>query len=404
MDNMTVSTSASLPAIAAVSPRSRRRWFTGFVVAALAVMAGGAAFHYGLPLLHRDTPEPPPPTPEPPAAPAVRVAGLRLVAVAPDTPLAQKLHLDTVRREAASAPVLTVTGTVAARLSPAPAPAEAHWDFASTDLAQAYGDWVGARADSEAAEMLLTKVKELVAAKIKNYRDIVERYEGLIASGAGAPKDYAQAKADLLQGEIQGATDIYSAEVTLRAAQRKRALVERQLLQLGVDPIVLARHGVGTAVVVADVPEGRVSAVRDGQACSARFVAYPGDEFPGKVGRLSPSVAKDSRTLRVMFDLDDQYGKLRPGLFADIGLGTEPRDALTVTADAVLHIGRRDYVLTAAGPDTWKVTEVRVVEPHNGRVEVTGLSAGTQVIGGGSILLKPLVVQALHAADAGVAP
>src|SRR5207244_4571872 len=126
----------------------------------------------------------------------------------------------------------------------------------------------------------------LVDAKVKNYQEIVNRYKGLIESGAGAPKDYAQARADLLQGQIQGATDIYSAEVTVRAAQRKRALIERQLLQMGIDPAVLARNAAGTALVVADVPEVKVPLVREGQACQARFVAYPGDEFPAKVGRI----------------------------------------------------------------------------------------------------------------------
>jgi cobalt-zinc-cadmium efflux system membrane fusion protein len=373
-----------------------RRWFKRIATIALAAGACGAAYVYGVPLLRHDPP-PTAETPTPTPAPcAVRVAGPRLITVTPASPLAQKLHTDTVRRESTSTPLLTVTGSVAARLGPALVTGDAHWDFATAEVASAYGDWVGGRADAEAAQTLLVKVKELVAAKVKNYQDIVGRYRGLMESGAGAPKDYAQAQAELLQGQIQGATDVYQAEVTLRGARRKLALTERQLLALGVDPLALARGAVGTALVVADVPEANVPQVREGQACGARFVAYPGQAFPAKVGRLGPSLSKDSRTLRVLFELDDPDGKLRPGLFADIGLGTEKRDVLTVAAEAVLHIGRADYVLTEAGPDGWQVTEVKVIEPHNGRVEVAGVPAGTKVVGPGAILLKPLVVQAVR--------
>lgn len=383
------------PPKATGTARGGRKWFKAIALIALTACAGGAAYVYGVPLLRHD----PPPAAEHPTptvtTTAVRVAGPRLITVTPDTPLAAKLHPDTVRRGTTATPLLTVTGSVAARLGPAAMTGDEHWDFATAEVASAYGDWVGGRADAEAAQTLLAKVKELVAAKIKNYQDIVDRYRHLMEQGAGAPKDYAQAQSDLLQGQIQGATDVYQAEVTLRGARRKLALTERQLLALGVDPAALAKGTVGSALVVADVPEAYVSQVREGQACEARFVAYPGQTFAAKVSKLAPSLAKDSRTLRVIFELDDPDGKLRPGLFADIGLGTEKRDVLTVAAEAVLHIGRADYVLTAAGPGDYQVAEVKLIEPHNGRVEVTGLADGTTVVGPGAILLKPLVVRAL---------
>lgn len=118
----------------------------------------------------------------------------------------------------------------------------------------------------------------------------------------------------------------------------------------------------------------------------------PGTRF----SRLAPTLSKERRTLRVVFELSDPEGRLRPGLFADVGLGTERREVVTVPAEAVLHIGRADYVLVETKGGEYRVTEVRVGEPHGPRLEIrSGLAPEGRVVGGGAILLKPLAVQAL---------
>jgi len=84
-------------------------------------------------------------------------------------------------------------------------------------------------------------------------------------------------------------------------------------------------------------------------------------------------------------------------MYAEIGLGTDPRSALLVPADGILHIGRADYALVAAGEGMWRVTEVQVGEPHNGGVEILeGIKKEDRVLGKGAILLKPVVVHSLQ--------
>jgi multidrug efflux pump subunit AcrA (membrane-fusion protein) len=148
---------------------------------------------------------------------------------------------------------------------------------------------------------------------------------------------------------------------------------------------------------MADVPEAKVGLVTAGQACEARFYGFPEKVFPGKVSSLAPTLSGERRTLRVFFDLNDQQDRLKPGMYAAIGLGTDPRQTILVPADGVLHIGRADYVLVETEPETWKVTEVTVGEQDDTRVEILeGLQGGERVIGSGAILLKPVVVQAVQ--------
>ncbi len=105
-------------------------------------------------------------------------------------------------------------------------------------------------------------------------------------------------------------------------------------------------------------------------------------------------MAKDSRTLRVMFVLQDPEGLLKPGLFAEIGLGAGPHKTLMAPVDGVLHVGRSDYVLRRNEAGNWEATEVRVGELQGQNIEIlAGLKEGDRVVGAGAILLKPYVIR-----------
>lgn len=173
------------------------------------------------------------------------------------------------------------------------------------------------------------------------------------------------------------------------------------MFQAGIDPELLVKASTRTAIVVAEVPEARIGLVQPGQSCNASFYAFPDTKFSGRVGSLAPTLSKELRTLRVFFELSDPQGRLKPGMFAEIGLGTDTRQALLAPLDGVIHVGRADYMLVAAQAGVWRVTEVKVGELYDRRVEILhGLTAGDRVIGSGAILLKPFMVNALEEAAA----
>ena len=149
-------------------------------------------------------------------------------------------------------------------------------------------------------------------------------------------------------------------------------------------------------LVAANVPEAKVSQVHEGQSCEVEFYGYPDKIFPAHVEAVSSALTQERRTLRVLFDLTDDKLLLKPGMFAEVGLGTDARETILIPATALLHIGRKDYVLVAAGADQWRVTEVTVGEVQSGRCEVLeGLKSGDRIISRGAILLKTVAAQTL---------
>ena len=73
-------------------------------------------------------------------------------------------------------------------------------------------------------------------------------------------------------------------------------------------------------------------------------------------------ISKDKRMLNVQFVVKDPEGVIRPGMFAQIGLGTDKRQSLLMPADGVLHVEDKDYALVAAEPGTWRIVEVQIGE------------------------------------------
>jgi membrane fusion protein, heavy metal efflux system len=326
----------------------------------------------------------------------VQLTASGLITIKPDTPLHKRLEIAPVAVETLTVPFLTVTGAAVASLRPGNGPVEDRWQFASPELLGTYADWRKARADITFAEKQLGLVRELDTKRVAAQEKVVDRLRKLVAAGTDSPKDLAAEETNLMQFRIQGQKEIHEAETAMRTAQRTQAALARQLLQAGVDPDLLSQPTTrGVDIVMADVPEGQIGLARVGQGCQARFYGLPGQVFAGKVASLSPVLSRERRTLRVLFTLEDPRDVLRPGMFADVGLGTDPRRALLVPAAAVLHVGRTDYVLARAGTDAWKPVPVEVGQQYGQRVEVLkGLDERDTVIGPGAILLKPFVERA----------
>lgn len=356
-------------------------------------------------------PAPPESTPRPVETISIEIAGI--VAVTADTPLEKKLKILTVDSETLSVPALSVAGSVVARLGMGAGEAESRWDFATPEIASAYGDWIKARADVKFTTEQSLKVKKLAEERVKYLVNLIVRQEGLAKIGVLEEQVVASTRNDKLQAELTGEKDVYEANNAVKVAERNRGLLERQLLQAGVNPETMLKATEGIVLVVADVPEAKINLVDKGQACEARFVALPNDEkpFEGYVGLIGPSVSSVRRTLRVTFELPVANAKLLPGMYADVGLGTHKRKTLTVPADAVLHIGRHDYVLVEEERGRFRIRLVVVGEPvpaaakSKGKAEEQrivvreGLIEKERVVSDGAILLKPMAVKSL--ADSG---
>src|SRR5260370_32341217 len=74
------------------------------------------------------------------------------------------------------------------------------------------------------------------------------------------------------------------------------------------------------------VPERWAGWVKDGATVDLHVEAFPGETFQGKISRINPSVAQDSRTFEAEALLANLDGRLKPGFFLQASIPSEKQD------------------------------------------------------------------------------
>jgi hypothetical protein len=351
------------------SPGGRRRstWqrLSLIVQLLLSLAVAGGALVY---LIRAGTKPPSPEDEKRPSPPEefANVAGPRLIRVRPGTAIENKLRVATVESALITAPAIPVTGAALASLKPGKEIAKDTWQFATPELLSAFTDWQKAVVDVEFQITLLEAIRELAAFRVEAQKEVVARLEKLQAAGDKTEKEVVAERVNLKQFEIQGRREVHEGENALRVSQKAEAALSRQLQQAGLEPTLLRSAAAEGEIVVAEVPEGATARVKLGMICEVRFFAMRDRLFTGKVSSMSPVITKEKRILNVQFIVKDPDGLIRPGMFAEIGLGTDPRQALLVPTDGVLHIDDKDYILIVTKLVDDKVETLKIVDVQTG--------------------------------------
>jgi cobalt-zinc-cadmium efflux system membrane fusion protein len=313
--------------------------------------------------------------------------------------LAEGLRRATVTPRRTSTPLIEAIGTLlAAPSSLSPRRSSFGWQFATTEILSTYTDLLQANAEVAFQSRQAQSTRALHAAKVRTQTHVVERLRRLVEIGSDSARDLAAEEATLLERRIEAQREIYEVDNLLRAAQRRQEALSRQLEQIGLSSDLLRGGERRAPLVVAEIPESRIEQVTAGQTCRVRFIGFANDPKLGRIARILPTISPTQRTLRVVVVVDEpsQQSVLRPGMFANVEIGIEEREALIIAQSALVHVGRADYVLVVSG-DELLITPVSVGEARGSEIEViTGLSPGATIISDGAVLLKPLIVQAIE--------
>ncbi len=99
--------------------------------------------------------------------------------------------------------------------------------------------------------------------------------------------------------------------------------------------------------VIADVYESDIAKIRQGAEVSVATIAYPDAVFRGRIDKVYSVLDSQSKTMKVRVELDNPGGKLKPGMFASVGvsLTANGRRMAAVPSQAVIFEDGKDYVV-----------------------------------------------------------
>jgi len=139
-----------------------------------------------------------------------------------------------------------------------------------------------------------------------------------------------------------------------------------------------------------ELPEKYADRVRVGQQVRASVIALPGQEFSGTIQTVFPSVAVQSRTIRVEARVPNPTYRLKPGFFSTVRvpLARQP-GAFVVPRSALVRREGTENVFVVRGDRAELVPVQTGVEAADRLEVVSGLSSSDRVVVSGAEALKP---------------
>lgn len=229
-----------------------------------------------------------------------------------------------------------------------------------------------ARADVAAAE-----------AAVAESERIYNRSRELMATEALSRAQFDQLEATLKanQARLRAANARFE-DTVIRAPFSGRVGLRRVSVGTLISPGDVITTLDDTSVIKLDfsVPENFLATLREGLAVRATAPAFPGRTFSGKVASIDSRVDMNTRSVTVRALLANEDGALRPGMFLNVALANDEREALVIPEEALTPEAERQYVFVVADGKASR-REVRIGGRRPGSVEViAGLNAGEQVI------------------------
>ena len=264
---------------------------------------------------------------------------------------------------------------------------------ASPDYSQLRTNYLKAKEAYALAEKAYARARDLY-----EHKAIAEQnLEQAQAAEAQANGDLASAQAAL---KVMGITDPDalvqappSYEVPVRAPISGEVVEQDvsagQLLQPGTTQCFMVSNTANVWVLV-NVYQKDLPHVRVGDTVTIQTDTYP-EVFHGRISYVAASLDPNTRTLQARIETNNPGEKLKKDMYVSVTVnaGSIPYAIALPDASVLRDSENQPFVYVAAGSNQFGRRAVTLGESLNGQTQITsGLKAGDQVIGNGSLFLQ----------------
>ena len=254
---------------------------------------------------------------------------------------------------------------------------------------------------SEAAVGVARAQLQIATGELAPAKTMLEKYKAGLKLGAFTQPqvDEARSHIELLNARAMLARrNLIAAETTLRArlgelklaslASRITGVVAERFVQPGErvragDALLRVVDHARVRLEVA-VPENTLVTIDMGKKLPVRLDAFAGDKFEGTVVQIAPELHHESNTGRVVIEIANSDGRLKPGMTAKVLSGSgSSRQGLFVPKSVVRSEAGRSYVLivTTESPQGER-RDVETGRVDGGLIEIRrGLTVNDRIVG-----------------------
>lgn len=140
---------------------------------------------------------------------------------------------------------------------------------------------------------------------------------------------------------------------------------------------------------IASINESDIRFIKKGQRVEIKSVAYPDEEFYGRVDFINPSLKMDTRTLEVRIDVPNKNNKLLPDMYVKVVINSDAEtNQVAVPVSAVVRTGKMDMVYIKTSDNTFAPKKVTISGERQGYYLISsGLSVGEEIVTSAGFLL-----------------
>jgi membrane fusion protein, copper/silver efflux system len=140
--------------------------------------------------------------------------------------------------------------------------------------------------------------------------------------------------------------------------------------------------------VIADIYEYELPLIRVGNQATITLAYLPGKQFLSKIDYIYPSIAPDTRTVKIRLKLNNSDNQLKPQMFANVEIKINLGSKLMIPEASVIDTGRGMVVYVDLGNDAFEPREIKTGLKTEGYIEVLrGLKRGEKVVSSANFLV-----------------
>jgi len=243
-----------------------------------------------------------------------------------------------------------------------------------------------ARSNFEVEEKNFTRTQELYKSGMLSEKDLI-----LAKSSYDNAKSELEARRQLLL--LYGGADNQDALYHVYAS-RPGYIVERNIAagsQIRDDngASIFTISDLKKVWIWANVHEGDISKVHEGDEVVVRTIAYPDKDFRGSIGKINNVLDPASRVVRVRIVLDNSEGLLKPEMFATVLITPRSSEKVVVVSNnSIILENNQYYLMLETGNKEFKKVQIRTGRVFHRFTEIKeGIRVGDRVVGEGSLFV-----------------
>jgi len=196
---------------------------------------------------------------------------------------------------------------------------------------------------------------------------------------------------DMYKNQVATEKDVVEAETELSYAGASLAESEGKLRAAGFNPSELQKLASNVAVVVSDIPEADVTAIKKGKKVKIHLTSFPELVLTGFAEAIGDNIDFQTRTLKVRISLPNTDGKFKPGMYGTVEFPDTERKGVVVANTAIVTFDGIHYLFVETSPGEFRRRKVITANAGLGKVQILeGLERDEPYVVSGAMLLKGL--------------